>query len=81
MLASYVPILLVAAARPVPWLVKAIIVADWGYVAIALLHLICHLGQIKGAGMAIIVISTWLVAVFAVLQMRGLTAQRNNGAQ
>lgn len=72
MLASYVPILLFAAARPLTWLVKAIIAADWAYVAIASAVLFTRLGQADAAGVAMMAISTGFVALFAILQMRGL---------
>lgn len=74
MLASYVPILLIAAKRPMVWLVKTIIVLDWGYVAIAAVFLLTHLGKADGLGLALIIGSTSLVALFALLQMRGLSA-------
>lgn len=72
MLTGYVPILLFAAARPLTWLVKAIIAADWAYVAIASVVLFTRLGQADAAGVAMMAISSGLVALFAILQMRSL---------
>lgn len=74
MLASYVPILLIAAARPAIWLVKTIIALDWGFVAIAAVFLATHWTKADAAGTALVVVPTLLVALFAWLQMRGLGA-------
>ena len=74
MLTSYVPILLIAAARPAIWLVKIIIALDWGFVAIATLFLATHWAKADAAGTALVVVPTLLVALFAWLQMRGLGA-------
>jgi hypothetical protein len=76
MLALYVPILLFAAARPVAWLVRTIIVLDWGYVAIATGFFLTHFSSADGAGNALMILSTALVALFAWLQMRGLAAMQ-----
>lgn len=81
MLALYVPILLFAAARPIRWLVKTIIALDWTYVAIATAFFLTHADRADGPGLALIVVSTALVALFAWLQMRGLRAIRQKGAQ
>ena len=76
MLASYVPILLIAAARPAIWLVKTIIALDWGFVAIAAVFLATHWAKVDAAGTALVVVATLLVALFAWLQMRGLGAMQ-----
>lgn len=81
MLALFVPILLFAAARPIRWLVKTIIALDWTYVAIATAFLLTHADRADGPGLALIVVSTALVALFAWLQMRGLGTIRQKGAQ
>jgi hypothetical protein len=74
MLASYVPVLLIAAARPLAWLVKTIVVLDWGFVAIASVYLVTYWGEVAGPGIALIIVPTVAVALFALLQSRGLDA-------
>lgn len=81
MLALYVLILLFAAARPIRWLVKTIIALDWSYVAIATAFFLTHADRVDGPGMALIIVSTALVALFAWLQMRGLGTIRQEEAQ
>lgn len=76
MLASYVPILLIAAARPMVWLAKTIIALDWGFVAIAMVFLATHWTKADAAGTALVIVPTLLVALFAWLQMRGLGAMQ-----
>ena len=76
MLASYVPILLIAAARQAFWLVKTIIALDWGFVAIAAVFLATHWAKADAAGTALVIVPTLLVALFAWLQMRGLGAMQ-----
>ena len=80
MLASYVPLLLLAAARPQLWLVKTIISLDWAYVAIATFFLVTHWTAADAIGIMVILVSTSVVALFAWLQMRGL-ALRQKEAQ
>ena len=75
MLLSYVPILLFAAARPYDWLVGTIIWLDWSYVAIASFWLMSSWQRADAAGIALEVVSTAVVALFAVLQQRGLARQ------
>lgn len=72
MLAAYVPMLLFAASRPMLWLVKTIFALDWGFVAIASIFLATRWRQADAVGIALIVVSTTLVGLFAWLQMRGL---------
>lgn len=79
MLALYVPVLLFAAARPMVWLVRTIILLDWGYVFIATSFSLTHFDQADSAGNALMIVSTALIALFACLQMRGLAAQRQRG--
>jgi hypothetical protein len=76
MLGAYVPMLLFAARRPMPWLVKTIIALDWGFVAIASLFLATHWTQIDVTGIALITSSTALVGLFAWVQMCKLAAMR-----
>lgn len=76
MLASYVPILLIAAARSAVWLAKTIIALDWGFVAIAAVFLATHWTKADAAGTALVIVPTLLVALFAWLQMRGLGAMQ-----
>ncbi|MEQ1548979.1 MAG: hypothetical protein ABL918_10095 [Chakrabartia sp.] len=73
LLLSYVPMLLVAAARPLIWLVRVIILLDWGYVAIVSVFLMSNWKQIDIIGFAMILPSTTLVALFALLQQTGLS--------
>ena len=73
LLLSYVPMLLAAAARPLIWLVRTIIVLDWGYVAIASVFLLSNWKQIDSIGFAMIMLSSALVALFALLQQTGLS--------
>jgi hypothetical protein len=74
MLLAYVPMLLFAAARPDAWLVRTIIALDWGYVAIATAFFVRRWQQMDGLGLALVVSTTLLVALFAIIQQRGLTA-------
>lgn len=71
MLLAYVPMLLFAAARPEAWLVKTIIALDWGYVSITTGFFILHWQQMDSLGLALVVSTTLLVALFAGLQQKG----------
>ncbi|MFA7263417.1 MAG: hypothetical protein WC068_10370 [Caulobacter sp.] len=75
MLMSYVPMLLFAAFRPLAWLARTIILLDWGFVAIASLYSLANMTVIDALGWFLIGVPTGLVALFALLQQRGL-AQR-----
>lgn len=75
MLMSYVPMLLFAAFRSFAWLTRTIILLDWGFVAIATLYSLANMTVIDALGWFLIGAPTGLVALFALLQQRGL-AQR-----
>jgi len=81
MLALYVPILLFAAARPMVWLVRTIITLDWSYVVIATAFFLIHFDRADGPGIALMIVSISLVALFAWLQMRGLAAMQQKVPQ
>lgn len=68
--------LLFAASRPMLWLVKTIIVLDWGFVAIASIFLATHWAKVDATGIALISVPTALVGLFAWLQMRGLAVMQ-----
>jgi hypothetical protein len=74
MLLSFVPMLLLAAARPSAWLVRTIIILDWGYVAIALIYYLLNWRQVDSIGAALILLPSAFVALFALLQQSGLAA-------
>ncbi len=76
MLASFVPMLLLAAAWPKIWLVKAIIALDWAYVIIATLFFSIYWSAADAIGLGLILVSTSLVAMFALLQIRGLSEMK-----
>ncbi len=76
MLASYVPILLIAAARPTVWLIKTIIALDLGFVAIASIFLATHWTKADATGIALVIVPSVLVALFAWLQLRGFEAMQ-----
>jgi len=80
MLLSFVPLLLLAAARPSAWLVRTIIILDWGYVAIALIYFLLHWRQVDSIGAALILVPPAFVALFALLQQSGLTAISDEAA-
>lgn len=73
MLATYVPILLFAAARQMDWLVKTIIALDWGFVAIAAIFLAMSWSKVDATGAALIAVPALSVALFALLQAQGWT--------
>ncbi len=75
LLLSYVPMLLFAASRPHDWLIKTIILLDWGFVVIATIWLLVSWQRADAVGIAIETASTAIVALFAVLQQRGLVRQ------
>ena len=75
MLLSYAPMLLFAASRPYDWLVRIIILLDWGFVVIATIWLVCSLERADIVGIVLETVSIALVAVFAILQQRGLARQ------
>jgi amino acid transporter len=75
MLMAFVPMLLLAAARPSSWLVKIIIALDWGYVVIATVCIFLHGHNMTAYGLYSAILSALLVALFAVLQQRALTAK------
>ena len=72
MLLSYVPMLLFAALRPAAWLVRTIILLDWGFVAVATLYSVLNATVIDATGWLLIGVPTSLVALFALLQQHGL---------
>ena len=74
MLLTFVPMLLLAAARPAPWLVRIIILLDWGYVVIALGYYALNWRQVDGIGTSLILVPSTFVAVFALLQQSGLAS-------
>ena len=76
MLAFYVPILLIAAARPSIWLVKTIIALDLGFVVIVSIFLATHWTKADAKGIALMIVPLSLVALFAWLQLRGLEAMQ-----
>lgn len=73
MLLAYVPTLLLAAWMPARWLVTTIIVLDWGYVLLAMVFLVSHWKLADALGATIVIGSAAFVALFAVLQQRGLS--------
>ena len=74
MLLGFVPMLLFAAARPSVWLVRTIILLDWGYIAVALIYFMFHWQQVDSIGAALILLPPAFVALFAFLQQFGLAA-------
>lgn len=72
MLLSYVPMLLFTALRPITWLARTIILLDWGFVAVAGLYVLLNGTGIDPVGWGLIGGPTGLVALFALLQQRGL---------
>jgi hypothetical protein len=76
MLLSFVPMLLFASWRPIGWLVRLIILLDWGYVAIASAYFLFNFGKVDAIGTALIVPTIVLVVLFAILQRRSCTAER-----
>jgi len=75
MLLSYVPMLLFAASHPDDWLVRTIILLDWGFVVIATIWLLFSWQRADAVGIALETGSTAIVALFAVLQQHGLARQ------
>ena len=75
LLLTYVPMLLFASMRPYDWLVRTIIALDWGYVVLAGLWLIYSWRGADGIGITLQLGSMALVALFAILQQRGLASQ------
>ncbi len=75
MLLSYVPMLLFAASRPHDWLVKTIILLDWGFVVIATIWLVLSWQRADAVGIALETVSIVIVGLFAFLQQRGLARQ------
>lgn len=75
MLLSYVPVLLFAALHPHDWLVRTIILLDWGFVIIASIWLVFSWQRSDAVGIALATVPTALVALFAILQQRGLSRQ------
>lgn len=73
LLLAYVPTLLFAAWRPMRWLVITIIILDWGYVFIAVVFFLNHWTLADELGAIMVIGSTALVALFAVLQQRALS--------
>lgn len=76
LLLSYVPMLLFAAARPFAWLAQTIILLDWGFVAVAVLYSLLKATVIDPVGWLLIIVPTSLVALFALVQQRGLTHRK-----
>jgi hypothetical protein len=72
MLLAYVPTLLFAAWRPARWLVMTIIILDWGYVFLAIVFFLNHWTLADALGTTMVVGSAAFVALFAILQQRGL---------
>jgi hypothetical protein len=70
MLLAYVPTLLLAAWRPTRWLIKTIIVLDWGYVGLAAIFCIIHWSKVSSVGAFMVIGSAFMVAVFAALQQK-----------
>ncbi len=81
MLLLYVPILLFAAARPMVWLVRTIIILDWSYVLIATTFFVFRWREMDMTGTLLVLISTILVATFAYLQQKGLAKFRKLASQ
>lgn len=75
MLLAYVPILLFAALHPHDWLVRTIILLDWGFVIIASIWLVFSWQSADAWGIALAIIPTTLVGLLAILQQRGLSRQ------
>jgi len=78
MLIAYVPVLLFTSVRPYRWLVMTIITFDWLYVAIVSAWLVLNGQRADLLGVTLAVVSTSLVAMFAVLQQHGLTPQNSD---
>ncbi|MEQ1539262.1 MAG: hypothetical protein ABL928_10060 [Sphingorhabdus sp.] len=76
MLLSFVPMLLFASWRPMEWLVRLIILLDWGYVATALAYFLFNLGEVDSIGALLIILTAALVVLFAILQQRSCAAAR-----
>ena len=74
MLMAFVPMLLLAAVRPAPWLVRTIVILDWGYIVIALAYYALNWRQIDDIGVALIIAPSAIVALFALLQQSRLAA-------
>ena len=72
MLLSTVPLLLFAASHPHAWLVRLIIWLDWGYVLTAAIWLALSWPRAAGLGIALEAGSAGFVALFALVQQRGL---------
>lgn len=70
MLLAYVPTLLLAAWWPKRWLIKTIIVLDWGYVGLAAIFYITHWSKVSSVGALMVIGSAFMVAVFAALQQK-----------
>jgi len=68
MLIAYVPMLLWAAARPSPWLVRTIVLLDWGYVVIAVAFVLIRSPGFDPVGLAIAWGTAAVVALFAFVQ-------------
>lgn len=75
MLIAYVPMLFWAAARPSPWLVRTIVLLDWGYVAIAVAFVLIRSTEFDAVGLAIAWGTSSVVALFAFVQQE-LSLQR-----
>jgi hypothetical protein len=73
----YVPILLFVAARPVTWMIRAIILLDWAFVAFMGLYALWRASGIDPLGWVLIGVPTGLVALVALLQDRGLSRERS----
>lgn len=76
MLIAFVPMLLWAAASPVRWLVKIIVLLDWGYVAIAVAFVLFRANGFDATGLAIALGTSAVVAFFAIRQQRELSLQK-----
>jgi len=72
MLLTYVPMLLFTASSPFAWLVRTTILLDWGFVAVAILYSVLSTTMIDPIGWLLVGTPTVLVALFAILQQRGL---------
>ena len=72
LLLSFVPMLLFGAWKPYKWLIRLIILLDWGYVLLVVAFLIVLGPKSDFVGLTLAIVTALFVGMFATLQQKAL---------